>query len=180
MATRTYSNPAIAAIRRNKHKFKILGTEISSSSENITSRVADELIRQIDERYDEFAQQHEEDKQDRTRHIYKSHYGDGWTVNVVGPQVIYDEFGTGDAGEIRPHPEKNKYGLKPYNSGQKIKLSKNGTHYWRYIKDGKVITSHGVEAGLFVYNSFIDVSETKATMIALEDLHNDIKKVMKG
>lgn len=86
-------------------------------------------------------------------------------VGVAGTQVLYNEFGTGTEGARSPHPEKNKYGLNPYNSGPKIKVNKSDTStasqfgigkgelYWIYDKNGIAVYTQGIPAGKQVYNA---------------------------
>ena len=181
MATASTNSATKTSFRQAVHKWRVLENEISSANKNITSKVADELINSIDTRYETFITQHQNDHQKRDKHIYKSRTDDGYRVNVVGSQVLYDEFGTGDPGVLHPHPEKNRYGnLKPYLSGEYIKYSPRSGHYWTF-KDGNTrVWTHGVEPGLFVYNSFRDISEGIAANIAIDELIKAAKKAVKG
>lgn len=88
----------------------------------------------------------------------------GYNILASGKDVIYAEFGTGDKGESSPHKEKSKYGLNDYNSGKYIrkvnpnntKLSEHGItsgKYWTYSKDGEIIYTQGIPAGMQMFNT---------------------------
>ena len=53
-------------------------------------------------------------------------------ISLVGPNAVYDEFGTGELGADVGHPLKGNYGLNPYNSGPFVSthINKNGRHFW--------------------------------------------------
>lgn len=54
-------------------------------------------------------------------------------VALTGPDVLYEEFGTGDVGANDGHPIKGDFPfLNPYNSGQYIRTNDKGEHYWFY------------------------------------------------
>ena len=86
-------------------------------------------------------------------------------VGVSGSQVLYNEFGTGTAGERNPHPQKNDYSLNAYNSGKTIRRNQKensnatqngipeGELYWTYIKDGQKYYTQGIPAGQQVYKT---------------------------
>lgn len=88
-------------------------------------------------------------------------------VGVEGTQVLYREFGTGTEGLNSPHPIKNKYNLKGYNSGEKIRVnSKNGELYWIYNdKSGNPVYTQGIPAGKEVYNAAIILKGKKLSII---------------
>ena len=90
----------------------------------------------------------------------------GYILEAIGKDVVFEEFGTGDEGASHPHPNKSAYGfLNDYNSGSEIKnvsdydensyiyddLKEFGItsgKFWRYSKDGSVIYyTQGVPAG---------------------------------
>lgn len=92
---------------------------------------------------------------------------DGYKLIAEGPDVIYEEFGTGDKGQDSPHPDKSKYNLDDYNSGitirsvNKLSPEKKEEHgltsgkYWTYKKDesGEVKYTQGVPAGKEMWNT---------------------------
>ena len=88
----------------------------------------------------------------------------GYNILASGKDVIYAEFGTGDKGESSPHKEKSKYQLKGYNSGKYIrsvnpnnsKLAEHGItsgKYWTYSKNGEIIYTQGIPAGMQMFNT---------------------------
>lgn len=88
----------------------------------------------------------------------------GYNILASGKDVIYAEFGTGDKGESSPHKEKSKYGLNDYNSGKYIretnpnnpKLAEHGItggKYWTYSKNGEIIYTQGIPAGMQMFNT---------------------------
>jgi len=83
---------------------------------------------------------------------------------AYGKDVVYEEFGTGDRGEQKPHPVKSKYNLKKYNSGPTIRnvsdipkyslaredldtIGISSGKYWTYEKNGTVYYTQGVPSG---------------------------------
>lgn len=74
----------------------------------------------------------------------------GYQIKASGKDVIYQEFGTGEHGKASPHPEKNKYPLNDYNSGEFVKnhINKYGRHYWYYKG-----YSEGNPSGAEMYNT---------------------------
>lgn len=74
----------------------------------------------------------------------------GYQIKASGKDVIYQEFGTGEYGKASPHPEKNKYPLNDYNSGEFVKkhINKYGRHYWYYKG-----YSEGNPSGAEMYNT---------------------------
>lgn len=162
MATGTYSK-SIQGLRQAVNKFRVLENvgAMSVANKNFTKQVADLLVKNININYDIFIASLGRDFQDRSdTQIYAIPSDDGYEVRVVGNQVIYDEFGTGDRGENKPHPKKGKYHLQPYNSGPQIKEGKTG-HYWWYKSpvDLKLHTSHGVPSGQFMYHGLMETAD---------------------
>jgi hypothetical protein len=96
------------------------------------------------------------DPQDRSdTGFYIEHEDRGrYRVHAVGTHVIYDEFGTGQLGLESPHPEKDRYLLDDYNSGDHIRYDKSGRGYWIF----KRIT-YGVPAGAFVYDAISEMAD---------------------
>ena len=87
-------------------------------------------------------------------------------ISMIGVQAVYTEFGTGTEGAMRPHPQKNKFDLRPYNSGKTIRrntktdsnASNNGIPigglYWTY-KDNEGVKHYtqGIPAQKIVYDA---------------------------
>lgn len=87
-------------------------------------------------------------------------------VSMSGEQALYEEFGTGTMGSSYPHPVKDQYDLKPYNSGRTIrKASKKvsektglpeGELYWTYRDEsGQMVYTQGIPAFKPGYDSFM-------------------------
>jgi len=87
------------------------------------------------------------------------------TVSMSGEQALYEEFGTGTMGAMNPHPIKNQFDLKPYNSGRTIRtVSKGvsektglqeGTLYWTYKDEGgQTVYTQGIPAFKPGYDSY--------------------------
>ena len=108
-------------------------------------------------------------------------------VSMSGPQAWYSEFGTGTEGEQKPHPIKNRFDLKPYNSGETIRIATErvaqkdeaieagigeGDLYWTYQgNDGKVYYTKGIPAQRQVYDAGQKISG---------EISKVIEKYMKG
>ena len=87
-------------------------------------------------------------------------------AGMVGSQVLYDEFGTGTQGANNPHPDKNKFSLKGYNTGPRIKVSKTGELFWLYRdKNGQLVKTQGIPAGKQVFNASIFLKSKKLQII---------------
>lgn len=89
----------------------------------------------------------------------------GASAVAYGSGVAYEEFGTGDMGERKPHPDKGKYPLRDYNTGEFIRSTDElpqsimqnyglqDGNYWIYAgADGKYYRQ-GIEPGLFMFNA---------------------------
>lgn len=94
-------------------------------------------------------------------------------IALVGPGAVYDEFGTGDQGATNPHPAKDfaSRPLNPYNSGETIRIDKNGAHYWIYKpmanrpyfdKHGR---THGIPAGKQIFTASVHVRTIKDKVV---------------
>lgn len=103
-------------------------------------------------------------------------------IIMSGPNVIYDEFGTGEEGASQPHPLKNYYDLNPYNSGPFIFYNElAGRYQWRYgPMAGKPYFTNtgltsGIPAGKMMYNTANDIRKIKND-IAAKKINKAIKK----
>lgn len=132
---------------------------LSTGSKNLGKYEANQLYTFIENRYNQFVSSLSRDHQDRSDTVFIIEPRDEYSYNVVGrgKQLIYDEFGTGDAGLLFPHPNKSPYGLNDYNSGEHIKTSKSGTHYWTYNSKDGWVNSSGVPSGQFMYGGVEDL-----------------------
>lgn len=74
----------------------------------------------------------------------------GYQLLASGTEIVYEEFGTGEEGNDKPHPNKNKYPLNDYNSGPFVSthINKYGRHYWYY--NGY---SEGNQSGAEMFNT---------------------------
>lgn len=111
--------------------------------------------------------------------IEKQVVGNKGKVFARGTQVLYNEFGTGEEGLASPHPLKGNFsGLKPYNSGRRIRLNKdefsnatmNGIgvneKFWTYKNDmGFIVYTQGIPAGLQVYNTYLYLDKHKGEIV---------------
>jgi len=93
-------------------------------------------------------------------------------ISMIGNQAIYHEFGTGTMGEENPHPQKNQFGLNPYNSGKTIRRNTkadspasnlgipiNGL-YWTYVdENGIKHYTQGIPAQKIVFNADKTIKE---------------------
>lgn len=140
---------------------------LQKHSDDYTKRVIEEAQDYLDKQY---ANRIKDDNINDIHTRYEK-IDNGYKLIAEGKDVIYEEFGTGDRGEQKPHPEKSKYDLDDYNSGLYIrsvsniksektlkKLEENGIesgHYWTYKKDGEgdVIYTQGVPAGKEMWNT---------------------------
>ncbi len=98
-------------------------------------------------------------------------------VGVMGSQVLYNEFGTGTEGQNSPHPEKENFGLNPYNSGRTIRQNNNpnssasklgipeGELYWTYMDGNVKKYTQGIPAGKQVYMAAKAVKKQKNKII---------------
>lgn len=183
MATTSTNAEAKRALRQASRKLSLMDDTISLTSKAISAEIADLLVKEIVTRYGEFINSLQGDHQDRNGTIvYAEPIENGYRIVVDGPQVIYDEFGTGTKGASNPHPAKGSYNLEPYNSGFTIQTDKNGQKYWVYYSDNdnKFVASHGVPAGCFIYNSLIDVSDNLADEILFEEGLKMVENIAKG
>ena len=116
--------------------------------------------------------------------VYKSELS-GY-VALVGPNAIYDEFGTGEEGAADPHPLKGNFDLNPYNSGYFVsrQVDDKGLHYWIYKPmsgnsyfdvDGIKGKTHGIPSGKMIYYASTHVRNIKDQIIR-DELNATVKK----
>ena len=108
--------------------------------------------------------------------VFKEKTENGYKVGARGSQVLYDEFGTGTEGLNEPHPMKNDFNLKEYNSGKTIRTASTkmkpetgilpGELYWTYKgKDGNLVYTQGIPAGKEVFNAEQTVKRKKQEIV---------------
>lgn len=108
--------------------------------------------------------------------VFKEKTENGYKVGARGSQVLYDEFGTGTEGINEPHPIKNEFNLKEYNSGKTIRTASikmkpdtgilPGEKYWTYKgKDGELVYTQGIPAGKEVFNAEQIVKRKKQEIV---------------
>lgn len=108
--------------------------------------------------------------------VFKEKTENGYKVGARGSQVLYDEFGTGTEGLNAPHPMKNDFNLKEYNSGKTIRNASinmkpetgilPGELYWTYkSKDGSIVYTQGIPAGKEVFNAEQTVKSKKKQIV---------------
>ena len=97
-------------------------------------------------------------------------------VAMSGEQALYCEFGTGTMGEQNSHPQKNEFGLNPYNSGKTIRMmtselkTKKGIPidglYWTYRDEsGNIVYTQGIPAQKEGYDSLKLISKKAPSII---------------
>lgn len=125
--------------------------------------------------------------------------GKEYELKASGKDVVYEEFGTGDKGEQNPHPDKSKYNLNDYNSGDFIMdvgdisnqdmldiLAENGISsgkFWRYRKHGETYLTQGVPSGKEMWNTrneLIDNIIPKATKELGVELREKFTRAVKS
>lgn len=183
MATKSTNAKLATAMKQAMYKMSIMDDVISVTSKRIGKRAADDLVKEIVLGYNSFISGLEHDHQNRNGTIiYAEPTEKGYTVIVEGPQVIYDEFGTGTEGLSNPHPTKNYYNLNGYNSGFYIKTNKNGEKYWIYYSEDidRYVTSHGVPAGCFMYDALMKVSNEISDNIMFEEGLKAVESIADG
>lgn len=99
-----------------------------------------------------------------------------YRVVATGEKVLYDEFGTGEKGVQYPHPQKSRYNLNDYNSGEYVSthIDKYGNHYWFWNDN----INYGQIAGMFVYHSVRDMQKGLAREIAVREINKENKKFL--
>lgn len=177
MVQKTSSN-TVRAFKDMARRCSVLSNEIGTTSKYISLEIANELADEMSDNYTNFINNKvQDDSQNRSdTHIFIESTNRGYHVGMRGHQVVYDEYGTGLNGMDNPHPEHDRRGMNPYASGKTIQYDKHGFPYWRY----RGVSTYGVPAGMFIYDSFMNVAENKSKEIALENIKKVNKKVMKG
>ena len=184
MIVSSNSSQKIAAIRQMSKRYRLRGRSISTKDSRIPKYVAQELGKLAKEKHDAYiASIHDIDVQkDHTMNVYYNKTFDGhWRIYFVGPQVIYDEFGTGTLGERSAsisgeHPAAKRVHIKPYNSGiWNSVLADAGGHYWFY----QGLKSYGQPMGRFIFDAYQEYANGLAIQKAKEQLRRDLKEAGK-
>lgn len=152
-------NLTSASITNLISKLNTLSNELEKSANNIV----DDLL---DIGKDEVLSQYNGDtfkEEIATYTVKKERSGNKGKVVASGNQILYDEYGTGFQGSLRPHPDKSKIsGLKAYESGPKINKV---THKWVYLDSNKKpIVTTGRPAGMYMFYGFQKIQEKKLSI----------------
>lgn len=180
--TKSTSQDLRRALNQMKNKFRVGFYDLQTGSKHLGEVEAQELKSEIERNYDNFISSLSHDHQDHTYHVDIIPRSDGgYDVDVIGTQVIYDEFGTGIVGANNPHPMKSNYNLNAYNTGAKIHhFPDSNKDYWVYFADGRFVTTKGVPAGAFMYNSIMNMAEGIWANLFYEEIFKDFYDTMKG
>lgn len=176
MARRTYSKNQATAFKQMAKRFRVREENISVVDSRIAKYQADELKRWMELNYDAFVARDDPkgvQDHDGTFTITKDSYN-RFRVIASGKQILYDEFGTGERGKSHPHTEKSRYSLMPYNSGETIRIDKNGNHYWYW----NGFRTYGVPAGMFIFDSINVMANGVAREIAMREINKENKKLL--
>lgn len=158
------------------NKTKDLKKSLSKLDEKIVDKLADQALEDIQKNFQ--ATPFKEGNDDTG--FFKVGSAKQKSVGMVGSQVLYNEFGTGTKGMIDSHPEKNKFGLKGYNTGKTIRRNTRansrateegiaqGELYWTYKENGEKIYTTGIPAGMQVYNAAQSLKKKKEKIIKEE------------
>lgn len=160
-------------------KFRILERGFKTNINVCNEEIADRLTSDITMKHAVFVGRLPiTDPQDHDIAIYPEYLNNGQrlVLRVVGSQLIYDEFGTGDEGQRDPHPRKSEYNLNDYNSGPYIREDKYGRHYWFY----KNKITNGVPSGKFLFESMMNAQNYKADVIKKKTKEHWANWILKG
>ena len=159
-----------------------LAKQLKEMGENVVEDLSDEGLKEMQKNY-----ANSQFKEESEMQFEKTGEKGNRTIQMVGQQAIYSEFGTGSEGEENPHPIKNEFDLKPYNSGKTIRKATakverktgipEGGLYWTYKdSNGQVIYTQGVPAQKIVYNADEKLRQDLPSICKkrLEEVINDI------
>ena len=163
---------------------KTLSNDIEQMRSDIPLQVAHQGLTYLDKQYANTPD--DENITDITTSVGKTI--DGYAILSSGYDVLYAEFGTGDEGQAKPHKEKSKYGLKGYNTGKHIRSVSEGNEklaskgitsgkYWTYEKDGKIIYTQGIPAGMQMFNTSNELRSNIIKKVLEEKGRDAISKV---
>ena len=170
------------ALNRMKQRFRTGYYDLLTGSKHLGEAEAEELKTDIEINYDRFISSLSHDHQDHTYHVdIIPRVDGGYDVDVIGTQVIYDEFGTGIVGANNPHPTKSAHNLNAYNTGASIHhFPDSNKDYWVYFVDGRFATTHGIPAGQFIYDSTINMADgiwiNNYYKTAFKDFYDNMKR----
>lgn len=148
--------------------------DLKDAPERIAREAAYDALTYLDIQYAETPYDDNIDNID----TYVERTAEGYRIVASGKDVVYAEFGTGDLGQQSPHPEKSKYALNDYNSGETIRDANEHSaehgiisgKYWTYEKNGTIHYTQGIPAGKQVFNT--------RNYVLNEGLDKAIKKVV--
>lgn len=151
---------SVNGLKELKNKINQLNKDIQDAKEKSIKDMADVCNKEIQTNYASSAYTDGNDD----ANFFKEKSENGFKVGVRGSQVLYREFGTGTEGLNNPHPIKNKFELKGYNTGKTIRKATVytsaasgillGEKYWTYKdKSGQKVYTQGIPAGKEVFNA---------------------------
>ncbi len=157
------------------NKFNELKNDLKKCDENIKEKLADYTKSEIEKNLSSTPYK---DGNDDVK-TFKEKRSGKVVVGMRGTQVLYDEFGTGTKGEQSSHPLKDKYSLRGYNTGRKIRTATEkvnektgisiGQKYWTYKnKQGDIIYTTGIPAGRQVFNANESLKKKKIEIVKKE------------
>lgn len=127
-----------------------LQKKVDDLPNKITEEIAKDAVNFLNEQYNNTS--YYKDSPEKPTITYESTQH-GHVIIGRGEEILYDEFGTGEIGKTSASGEflnyRNKFPLKDYNSGEHIKISKYGRHYWYY--NGNY--TEGIPAGKQFFNT---------------------------
>lgn len=138
-------------------KLETLNKDIKKLPNKLSEEIAIEGFRELNRNYS--LTPYDDNIQDVSTSVESS--GNKASIIAQGRDVIYAEFGTGDKGEQNPHPDKSKYDLNAYNSGETIRYADDFSsfygitsgNYWTYRRDGQFHITQGVPSGKQFFNT---------------------------
>lgn len=178
-------------IRLNKESINTAIEKLNNLREEITNisltRIVDRLVNEGASEANDYTMGAPQSGLEASRVVSKTlKSGLAGYVALVGPNAVYDEFGTGEEGAADPHPLKGNFGLNPYNSGYFVsrQVDDKGLHYWIYkpmsgnsyfdIDDIKGKT-YGIPSGKMIYHASTHVRNIK-DQIVKDELNATVKK----
>ena len=149
---------------------EVLKKDIDNLSKDIPKLIVDEGKDYLDRQYAKSPNRNDPNIDFSNIYTGVEKIENGYKLYAKGPDMLYEEFGTGDEGQKHQHPDKSKYSLNAYNSGQHIRdvsslnensytkedLEKIGItsgRFWYYEKDGIGHYTQGVPAGKEMWNT---------------------------
>lgn len=169
-------NLSVKGINDLINKMDDLQEGIEKANKNIVEKLSDYALEEIQNNY--AATLYKDGNEDVA--FFKKGDENSKSVGVSGKQVLYNEFGTGEAGANDGHEMKGDFNLRPYNSGKTIRTAKPGSNaeaegipvnglYWTYRDEqGQKRYTQGIPAGKQVLNAAISLEKKQKEIIKKE------------